>query len=208
MKGANNKMLNAAVILAALVAGHAVAGGYGGAPYGGGYGPGAGYGAPYGGPLMALPPRPQRPEPPARPLPPEPPQMAPYSYGYPMGRAYMPGNYGMKPGYDMGRSYAATPAPATAPAKTVASLEGSEAPKVTIAQMRFDAPTVTIKAGGTVTWTNSEGVPHTVTADDGSFSSSRLSGGDSFSHTFNEPDTYTYYCQIHPMMRATVVVEA
>jgi plastocyanin len=57
-----------------------------------------------------------------------------------------------------------------------------------------------------VTWTNSEGVPHTVTANDGSFGSSQLGAGDTFSHTFTEPGTYSYYCQLHPMMRATVVV--
>jgi amicyanin len=97
--------------------------------------------------------------------------------------------------------------PAAAPAKTAASAETSDAATVSISQMRFNASTVTIKAGGSVTWTNSEGVPHTVTADDGSFGSSRLSAGDTFSHTFNEPGTYTYYCQLHPMMRATIVVE-
>lgn len=195
-----------AAVLSALFAGHAVAGGYGAAPYRGGYGPSAVYGAPYGGPQMAYPPRPQRPEPPARPLPPERPQMGPYGYGYQTGRPYAPGGYGMMRGYDAGRSSAAMPA--AAPAETAASAETSDAATVSISQMRFNAPKVTIKAGGSVTWTNSEGVPHTVTADDGSFGSPRLSAGDTFSHTFNEPGTYTYYCQLHPMMRATVVVEA
>ncbi|MGB5672577.1 MAG: cupredoxin family copper-binding protein [Sedimenticolaceae bacterium] len=123
-----------------------------------------------------------------------------------MGRPNAPGGYGMPRGYDAGRSNNAIPA--AAPAKTAASTETSDAATVTISQMRFNAPTITIKVGGRVTWTNSEGIPHTVTADDESFGSSRLSAGETFSYTFNEPGTYTYYCQLHPMMRATVVVEA
>ena len=206
MKLTNSGFLGAAAILAILFAGHAIAGGYGAAPYPGGYGPGAMYGAPYGWPQMAYPPRPQRPEPPARPLPPERPHMGPYGYGYQVGRPNAPGGYGMKRGYGMERSSAAMPA--AAPAKTAASTEISDAATVSISQMRFSAPTVTIKAGGSVTWTNSESVPHTVTADDGSFGSSTLSAGDTFSHTFSEPGTYTYYCRLHPMMRATIVVEA
>lgn len=206
MKVTKGGFSGAAAVLAALFAGHAVAGGYGAAPYGGGYGPGAHYGAPYGGPQMAFPPRPQRPEPPARPLPPERPPMGPYGYGYQKGPVYAPGGYGMMRGHPMGRSNAMVPAAAPAKAAMSADVSGSAA--VSISQMRFNAPTVTIKAGGSVTWTNNEGAPHTVTADDGSFGSSRLGAGDSFSHTFSEPGTYTYYCQVHPMMRATVVVEA
>ena len=206
MKISTNNLSGAAALLAALFAGHAVAGGYGAAPYGGGYGPTAVYGAPYGGPQMAYPPRPQRPEPPARPLPPERPQMVPFGYGYYTGHPYAPGGYGMTRRYDAGRS--SVTLPAAAPAQTAPSAGISDAAMVSISQMRFSAPRVTIKAGGSVTWTNSEGVPHTVTADDGSFGSSRLSAGDTFSHTFSQPGTYTYYCQLHPMMRATVVVKA
>ena len=202
----NSSLSGAAAVLAALFAGHAIAGGYGAAPYGGGYGPNAVYGAPYGGPQMAYPPRPQRPEPPARPQPPERPQMGPYGYGYQMGRPYAPPGYGMTRGHDMGRSTAAMPA--VTPAKAAGSAETVVVATVNISQMRFNAPTVTIKVGNSVTWTNSEAVPHTVTADDGSFGSSRMSAGDTFSHTFSEPGTYTYYCQLHPMMRATIVVEA
>ena len=209
MKVAKWGLSGAAAMLAGLFVGHAVAGGYGAAPYSGGYGPGAFYGAPYGGPHMGFPPRPQRPEPPARPLPPERPAMGPHGYGYQMGQPYVPGGYGMKRGYPMGRSSAMAPAAAAAPAPATAaaSADVSDTATVSISQMRFNAPTVTIKAGGSVTWTNNEGAPHTVTADDGSFGSSRLGAGDTFSHTFNEPGRYTYYCQVHPMMRATVVVE-
>ncbi len=39
--------------------------------------------------------------------------------------------------------------------------------------------------------------PHTVTADDGSFDSGTLNGGQSFSYTFEQPGEYPYYCALH-----------
>jgi amicyanin len=122
-----------------------------------------------------------------------------------MGPAYKQGGYGKSYGYGMG--YGQGAAPAASPAEAAASGETTESASVNISQMRFNAPTVKIRAGGTVTWTNSEGVPHTVTATDGSFASEQLTSGGTFSHTFDEPGTYTYFCQVHPMMKATVVVE-
>lgn len=213
MNVAKSGLAGIAAVFTALIAGHAVAGGYGKMPYGASCGPNAGYGMPYGGPRMAYPQRPQPPLPPARPQPPERPQMGgAYGYRYPMGAAYKHGGYakphmyGMNRGYGMG--YGQVAAPAAAPAEPAAPAEAIETASVDISQMRFSAPTVTIKAGGTVTWTNREGAPHTVTATDGSFGSSQLTSGDSFSHTFDEPGTYTYFCKVHPMMKATVVVEA
>ena len=79
---------------------------------------------------------------------------------------------------------------------------------VRIGGMRFQPATVKVTAGETVTWTNSDGMPHTVTAiSGGAFRSSRLSRAGSFSHTFDQPSTYEYYCELHPSMRGTVVVE-
>ncbi len=57
-----------------------------------------------------------------------------------------------------------------------------------------------------MTWTNNEVVPHTVTADDGSFSSGDLSKGDTFTHTFETAGTVTYHCELHTNMKAEVIV--
>jgi plastocyanin len=72
----------------------------------------------------------------------------------------------------------------------------------------------TVAAGSAVTWANQDGVNHTVTASPGStdsFNSGAVSGGASFTHTFNTPGTYVYYCQIHGTptsgMRGTIVVQ-
>jgi len=81
------------------------------------------------------------------------------------------------------------------------------AAQVVMKDIAFDPSSVTIKVGGTVTWTNEDGVTHTVTADNGEFDSGELAQGDTFSFTFEQAGTYPYHCTIHPNMTATVIVE-
>jgi plastocyanin len=63
-----------------------------------------------------------------------------------------------------------------------------------------------IPRGETVTWTNMDGMDHSVVAEDGSFNSHPACGaiggacmkrGESFSHTFTQPGRVAYYCRIH-----------
>ncbi|HXA28870.1 MAG TPA: plastocyanin/azurin family copper-binding protein [Candidatus Angelobacter sp.] len=70
----------------------------------------------------------------------------------------------------------------------------------------FDPASVHVDAGGTVTWTSNSKVPHTVSADDGSFGSGDLGATQTFQHTFATSGTYTYHCNIHSFMHGTVVV--
>lgn len=64
-----------------------------------------------------------------------------------------------------------------------------------------------IPVGTTVTWTNDDpGVMHTVTAADGSFDSGMLQAGATWSHTFDTPGTFDYFCTPHPWMKARVTV--
>ncbi|MDD4988851.1 MAG: cupredoxin family copper-binding protein [Candidatus Pacebacteria bacterium] len=87
---------------------------------------------------------------------------------------------------------------------------GASAPadmSVSISGFKFNPAQLTVKAGTKVTWTNQDSVPHTVTSDsENVLNSPRLSQGQSFSFTFTTPGTYAYHCEVHPMMRATVVV--
>jgi amicyanin len=76
----------------------------------------------------------------------------------------------------------------------------------TIQNVAFSPNPITIAPGSTVTWTNRDGAPHTVTADDGSWGSSTLRQGGTYSHVFTSPGSYTYHCAIHPFMKGTVVV--
>jgi plastocyanin len=75
---------------------------------------------------------------------------------------------------------------------------------------------VQVSVGDTVTWTNDDTQPHTVTSGqngqpDGKFDSSPnfnplLAPGQTFSHTFTEAGQYPYYCALHPNMVGTVSV--
>lgn len=67
--------------------------------------------------------------------------------------------------------------------------------------------TVVIGVNNTVTWTNDDSSPHTVTSDTGSFSSGNLAPGASFSFTFTAAGTYRYHCVYHPWMTGTVIVK-
>lgn len=79
---------------------------------------------------------------------------------------------------------------------------------VQIKNFAFSPPSLTVKAGSTVTWTNDDPSPtiHTATADDGSFTTGNIEPGKSGSHTFNTPGTYAYHCAIHNYMKATITV--
>jgi plastocyanin len=81
-----------------------------------------------------------------------------------------------------------------------------DARSVDIGDTFFDPPDVAIEPGSTITWTNNGALPHTVTADDGSFDSGRLNPGDSYTVAFDGQGTVTYHCAIHPEMRGSVTV--
>jgi hypothetical protein len=69
------------------------------------------------------------------------------------------------------------------------------------------APThVDVVAGDTVTWTNDSVRKHTVTAQDGTWSSSEVFAGEQYAHAFDRTGPALYYCRIHPFMRGEVDV--
>ena len=73
----------------------------------------------------------------------------------------------------------------------------------------FSPSTLTVHVGDTVTWTNYDQAPHDVTTTSApvAVKSQTLFTGQSFSYTFTTAGTYSYYCSIHPDMRATVTVQ-
>ncbi|HEX2767146.1 MAG TPA: cupredoxin family copper-binding protein [Candidatus Limnocylindria bacterium] len=79
---------------------------------------------------------------------------------------------------------------------------------VQITDSAFATPVLTVRVGDTVTWTNVDDRPHTVTGQDGSFDSGNIDEGGTFSFTFTQAGTYDYLCEYHSEMRATIVVEA
>ncbi len=77
---------------------------------------------------------------------------------------------------------------------------------VSITDNLFDVADIDIKPGTTVYWSNDGQVPHTVTADDGSFDSGQLNPGDSYIVTFLGSGVVSYHCELHPEMVGSVTV--
>ena len=71
----------------------------------------------------------------------------------------------------------------------------------------FSPATVTIAAGGSVTFRNDDDRAHTVTAKDGAFNSGTIAEGGSWKRTFKQAGTFSYLCAIHPEMTGKVVVK-
>ncbi len=80
------------------------------------------------------------------------------------------------------------------------------ADQIRINNFAFNPSTITVSPGTSITWTNHDSAPHTVTESSGKFGSQTLNQGQSFSYIFKEPGTFGYYCAIHPSMKAKVVV--
>ena len=66
----------------------------------------------------------------------------------------------------------------------------------------FDGADITVPVGTTVTWVQNGDNPHTTTTYDGLWDSGLIAGGSggTFSFTFDEPGTYTYFCRPHEAM--------
>ena len=78
----------------------------------------------------------------------------------------------------------------------------------------YDPNPINVNAGDSVTWTNSDNDIHSVTSgsDEGpsigqEFDSGILGEGQSFTHRFENPGTYEYFCSIHPSMVGEVIVK-
>ena len=93
-------------------------------------------------------------------------------------------------------------APAALPSPVAAATHSVE-----IGDGFFGPAALTVAVGDTVTWTNADDSPHTVTAA-GAFDSGNVDAGATFSFTFTEAGTFTYVCQYHDEMVATITVVA
>ncbi|HEV2127068.1 MAG TPA: cupredoxin domain-containing protein [Thermomicrobiales bacterium] len=104
-----------------------------------------------------------------------------------------------------GEVAATSASPEASPAAATPAAAGGEA-AVTIVDFSFDPAEIEVAVGTTVTWTNEDSVPHTATAEDGTFDTGALNQGESGSHTFDTPGEYPYICSFHPNMHGVVIV--
>lgn len=77
---------------------------------------------------------------------------------------------------------------------------------VAIRDWQFVPPTVYIKKGSSVKWTNEDSVDHTATSENKTFDSGLLGFGKSWETRFDQEGVYPYYCIPHPSMVARVWV--
>ena len=90
--------------------------------------------------------------------------------------------------------------------------DDAKAHKVTIKNLKYDPPKLTIKPGETVVWTNLDDNDHTVISDDKDtngnpiFASDNLGNGDKFQFKFANKGKFPYHCKYHPRMKGVVIV--
>ena len=77
---------------------------------------------------------------------------------------------------------------------------------VHIKDFKYNLPALAVHMGDRVTFVNDDDEAHTVTATDRSFDSEGLDTAGSWQHVFAKPGTYRYFCELHPYMKATIVV--
>jgi plastocyanin len=101
-------------------------------------------------------------------------------------------------------------APVVAPIVLPAHAQNAApANSISIDNFTFNPPTLTVKAGTTVSWTNKDDIPHGIASANNAFTRSKaMDTDDSFSFTFTTPGSYQYFCYIHPHMTGTIVVQA
>ena len=104
--------------------------------------------------------------------------------------------------HDINHPIAITDVPLEEDMKTA----GAGARQVVVDNFSFAPVMATVAAGSTVTWTNRDDVPHNIVSTEQKFKSPVLDTGEQFSHTFDAPGTYKYFCSIHPKMTGQVVV--
>src|SRR3954467_8697075 len=77
---------------------------------------------------------------------------------------------------------------------------------VVVDNFKFAPEAAAVPVGTTVTWTNRDDAPHNIVSTDQQFKSPVLDTDEQFSHRFDQPGAYRYFCSLHPRMTGHVVV--
>jgi len=84
--------------------------------------------------------------------------------------------------------------------------------EIFISGFAFSPASKTISAGTTIKWINKDNSTHTVTSGipgtpSGVFNSGNFGQNGEFSFTFNQAGTFKYFCNLHPSMTGTIIVQ-
>jgi plastocyanin len=106
-----------------------------------------------------------------------------------------------------------TPSGAPSPAPSPTPMPGGPSSPVAIpvgaeslGNRAYAPDEVTVAAGTTVTWTNTDSVSHTTASDAREWNSGVIAPGGQYAFAFQTAGIFPYHCAIHPGMIGTVVV--
>lgn len=85
-------------------------------------------------------------------------------------------------------------------------LAASKAHRVSIEAMKYAPETLEVAVGDTVTWSNRDPVPHTVSAGK-SLESGTIEAEREWKYVVRQKGRVDYICRFHPGMRATLMVK-
>jgi len=86
-----------------------------------------------------------------------------------------------------------------------AALENPAA--IAIDNFTFAPAELTVPVGTTVKWSNRDDIPHSIVGNNAAFRSAALDTDDSYTFTFKNAGTFTYFCGLHPHMTGKVIVK-
>ena len=99
-----------------------------------------------------------------------------------------------------------SPGPSPTPPGALSSSVAIPAGASSLGNRAYTPDDLNVTVGTTVTWMNTDSVPHTSTSDATGWNSGTLAPGGQFSFVFQTAGTFPYHCTIHPGMIGTVVV--
>ena len=95
------------------------------------------------------------------------------------------------------------------------STSGSAAPPadaveshtITIENMQFNPPQLSVHRGDRIVWVNKDLFPHTVTADNKAFDSGAIDADGSWTYVADKGGEHAYSCTLHPTMKGVITVQ-
>ena len=79
--------------------------------------------------------------------------------------------------------------------------------EIKVNEMSFTPTMATAHVGDTISWVNVGSIPHTVTAEDGSFDKTPLAPGERYNYVVTKEGTVNYVCTYHPGMNGMLMIE-
>jgi len=113
---------------------------------------------------------------------------------------------------ELGAPHEAAPAPAhpSQDSGAVAAIPGGpgrQVHQVSITGFKFTPPALEVHVGDIIEWKNVDFVPHTATANDGSFDTGRLQAGEAKRVAAKKQGQFSYFCRYHITMKGSLIVQ-